>query len=203
VKSRTMFVFLALMILAAMATLSLEAPSPALAAKRHLCGTRAVDITRGRQRVVFIRRRRALGCARVRRVLRRLLQAGSCQTHTCTEASPVGWRCRATNGPNEQRTRRLATCSRRNAAIAAYDPPGTHPWYPRVREARSFHRCGHVGSSAGWGYGSIRAYSLSCHEARLVILALHLPDGWTFRYHGRRDWWQNGRKLITARGLGD
>jgi hypothetical protein len=73
--------------------------------------------------------------------------------------------------------------------------------------ARPFHSCGSVGSSAGSGYGEIRAYGLHCHAARRVIsraLNHGTPAGWTFFYNGDGpDEYRKGRKRITGIPLGD
>jgi len=75
---------------------------------------------------------------------------------------------------------------------------------PFARLQAQFRRCGQIGSSAGWGYGDIRAYGVTCAVARHVIRVWgpH-PNGWRLIHRGTRDEFRKGRKRITGIPLGD
>jgi hypothetical protein len=83
--------------------------------------------------------------------------------------------------------------------LAATVLPGT------AQSASRSHSCGQLGSSAGWGYGDIRAHGLSCHAARRVILHWS-PDhthGWRLNQNRTPQVFSKGGKWITGYALGD
>lgn len=81
--------------------------------------------------------------------------------------------------------------------------PFSQPSHEAARQ--QFRSCGHVGSSVGGGYGSIRAYGLSCSAARRVIRSSMRgePHGWTFIPGSGRDEYRKAGKRITGVPLGD
>ena len=99
-----------------------------------------------------------------------------------------GWRCTSGAG---------AGGCRKGRKMAAYNT-----FHPRQLPYR---RCGQIGSSAGWGYGDIRAYGLGCAAARRVIRTWSYDDtnGWKLRHGPVRDRFVKGEKLITGIPLGD
>ena len=91
----------------------------------------------------------------------------------------------------------LGACVIPGAAGAAPSKP--------IEFAHRTHRCGQIGSSAGWGYSDIRAHGLSCSAARRVIRhwSPHHPHGWTLNQHRSPQIFHKGRKWITGYPLGD
>lgn len=82
--------------------------------------------------------------------------------------------------------------------LAAIAPNGV-----AAAEARVL-RCGRVGSSVGGGYAHIRAYGVSCHEARRVIFSFGPPvPGWRIHHLDGYDKFTKGRAWITGVPLGD
>ncbi|HEX6688496.1 MAG TPA: hypothetical protein VF085_07505 [Solirubrobacterales bacterium] len=88
--------------------------------------------------------------------------------------------------------------------IAGGAPHCIPPPSPRIH-LRGYRQCGQIGSSAGWGYGDIRAYGLSCAAARAAIRSWKPdePHGWTLRHGRHRDEFHKGHKRITGVPLGD
>jgi hypothetical protein len=99
-----------------------------------------------------------------------------------------GWRCTSGAG---------AGGCRKGRKMAAYNT-----FHPRRSPYR---RCGTIGSSAGWGYGGIRAYGVTCAAARHLLRTWSPSDprGWKLRHGPVRDRFVKGEKRITGIPLGD
>lgn len=70
--------------------------------------------------------------------------------------------------------------------------------------ASATRHCAPVGSSAGAGYGHIRAHGVSCRTARRVLSPNHAPlPGWKIEHHAYYDRFTRGSAWITGVPLGD
>jgi len=74
-----------------------------------------------------------------------------------------------------------------------------------IERVHHTHKCGQIGSSAGWGYGDIHAHGLSCAAARRVIRhwSPDHPHGWTLNQNRRPQVFHKGRLWISGYALGD